>query len=300
MSLNHRINTTKDTAIEREGETETEGEEERERKGESQSEGEMERERDKERIRKHENQYQPTGKAQDLCFDHVIVGVSDALNMYDRGRESERTRCFVDFLFDGLGMFERRGKDEVATHVGEEKEKERATVVSTSSFDGCSASSRDLYWSQFGPHEPHMLLIERGNRHLINREALCRIGRELGFRVSVVRFEKLTKREQMTVMRDVSVLVGVLGTGFMNTLWMAPGTAVRKCIYCTSCFVLSFLFCSLLHTYLNPCSFTRSLICSITHTQMWFDTHTLPSLHPSCLTHLFMEGLSHRPIRNWS
>lgn len=79
-----------------------------------------------------------------------------------------------------------------------------------------SRSSRDL----------RATFIKRRNRHVLNGQQLYDISKDVGYNTSVVSLEFLSLRQQVELMEETNLLVGVTGSGLFNAIFMATGTSV--------------------------------------------------------------------------
>eukprot|EP00294_Goniomonas_avonlea_P015795 CAMPEP_0114544750 /NCGR_PEP_ID=MMETSP0114-20121206/3039_1 /TAXON_ID=31324 /ORGANISM="Goniomonas sp, Strain m" /LENGTH=582 /DNA_ID=CAMNT_0001729143 /DNA_START=74 /DNA_END=1822 /DNA_ORIENTATION=- len=126
-----------------------------------------------------------------LCFDHVAVGLSGS---YDLTSDS------VDISHKELPEMNQY----VTQALGID-----ATVMS---------------------HNPPTLLwISRkqdGNRNVENEQEILQAAREVGFAASAVDFEVMGMEEQVRVMQNVSVLMGIYGAGLTNAMFMQKGGVV--------------------------------------------------------------------------
>jgi len=77
-----------------------------------------------------------------------------------------------------------------------------------------------------------VIFIERKDRRILNIQALAKVAERLGFKnVRVVVFESLTVREQMAIVVDTDVLIGVHGAGLQWAIFMRPRSAVIEILW---------------------------------------------------------------------
>jgi hypothetical protein len=79
------------------------------------------------------------------------------------------------------------------------------------------------------PAKPTMGLISRRDkRFLLNEHELVRTAKEQDFDVLVLPLEKMTLYEQLKALRQVTLLVGVHGSGLNNALFMQRNTVILQ------------------------------------------------------------------------
>ena len=68
--------------------------------------------------------------------------------------------------------------------------------------------------------------IKRRNRRVLNAQQLYDISKDVGYNTSIVSLEFLSFRQQVELMEETNLLVGVTGSGLFNAIFMATGTSV--------------------------------------------------------------------------
>ena len=74
------------------------------------------------------------------------------------------------------------------------------------------------------------LISRRDKRFLLNEATLVRVALALGARVKVATLEDMPLYEQALLLRRTDVLVGVHGSGLINSFFMRPGSAVLQIV----------------------------------------------------------------------
>ncbi|CAI5473157.1 unnamed protein product [Closterium sp. Yama58-4] len=81
------------------------------------------------------------------------------------------------------------------------------------------------------PTKPQVLLVARRRRRLLlNEDALLASTRAMGLPISVAVFEDLPLYEQIRAVRSCAILVGVHGSGLLNSMFLHPGSVLVQIV----------------------------------------------------------------------
>ena len=86
-------------------------------------------------------------------------------------------------------------------------------------------------WDKGSSSQPLVVFISRLNKRLLlNEEELVELAQSLGARVAVVALENLPLCAQVRLFREAQTLVGMHGSGLINTMFMKPGSSVVQIV----------------------------------------------------------------------
>ncbi|CAI5954047.1 unnamed protein product [Closterium sp. NIES-64] len=81
------------------------------------------------------------------------------------------------------------------------------------------------------PTKPQVLLVARRRRRLLlNEDALVAATRAMGLPISVAVLEDLPLYEQIRAVRSCAILVGVHGSGLLNSMFLHPGSVLMQIV----------------------------------------------------------------------
>ncbi|GJP79715.1 hypothetical protein CLOP_g9916 [Closterium sp. NIES-67] len=81
------------------------------------------------------------------------------------------------------------------------------------------------------PSKPQVLLVARRRRRLLlNEDALVAATRAMGLPISVAVLEDLPLYEQIRAVRSCAILVGVHGSGLLNSMFLHPGSVLVQIV----------------------------------------------------------------------
>ena len=139
------------------------------------------------------------------CVDSLVSGLSSSASFYANFSSAMLVRTRQLRMREFIGIYE------TALQVRRTAKASVARSCADNSF--CYSSER-------------LLFVHRTSRKVLNRLELYNATVARGYDSSTVSFENLSLREQVESVQGISVLVGVLGTGLFNSLFMKSASKV--------------------------------------------------------------------------
>jgi hypothetical protein len=88
-----------------------------------------------------------------------------------------------------------------------------------------------------GLERPHLTLLERATRRILNAAEFVRAAHAVGFRVATVDWAHLSLQEEVTWMGETDALCGIYGVGLIKMAFARPRTVLLEVLlallYCT-------------------------------------------------------------------
>lgn len=148
----------------------------------------------------------PAGDGRDeICFDHVTVGLSDALSMWrgtgneetgDSRRRVELFRRALSVIYRGLGLVSPLG-------------------------------SVETYWNGGSDALPLLTLANRReSRSIVNSAVLLDTAQKVGLRTTEVYFEDSSLQDTAKTLKKTSILVTPSGSSTFNVIFLRPGSTL--------------------------------------------------------------------------